>query len=176
MSLIYVRSFLNFRYFRALHLYLSSRVGSRMLKLELDQCAAQFLLHPDLQCSPYWQSSVLAYCCICLKTQGRSRRLRVSRLGCFSILHVWLFQRRSLPRRRFSIQLCIEYNVLRSSLTDAVPRTGSSTYLKDISHWASSSSEAAACSVEPGTAEDVGEIVRSLILQGLVHPFTHDNP
>lgn len=32
-------------------------------------------------------------------------------------------------------------------------------YTKDVSHWASSSSANAACTVEPGTAEDVGTIV-----------------
>lgn len=34
-------------------------------------------------------------------------------------------------------------------------------YLKDIGHWASSSTQYAACSVEPGTTEDVGKIVRT---------------
>jgi hypothetical protein len=35
-----------------------------------------------------------------------------------------------------------------------------SEYLFDIEHFSSSSTEASACSVEPGSAEDVGEIVR----------------
>ncbi|KAF5385518.1 hypothetical protein D9757_005411 [Collybiopsis confluens] len=35
-------------------------------------------------------------------------------------------------------------------------------YTKDISHWASSSSAPAACSVEPGSAEDVGIILQIL--------------
>ena len=37
-------------------------------------------------------------------------------------------------------------------------------YLKDIGHWATSSTQYAACSVEPGNAEDVGKIVS---------PYTH---
>lgn len=37
--------------------------------------------------------------------------------------------------------------------------TGALQYANDISHWASSSSALAACSVEPGTATDVGIIV-----------------
>ncbi|RDX52375.1 FAD dependent oxidoreductase [Lentinus brumalis] len=35
-------------------------------------------------------------------------------------------------------------------------------YVKDIGHWASSSTQQAACSVEPGTAEDVGTILQIL--------------
>ncbi|KAI0773004.1 FAD-binding domain-containing protein [Trametes elegans] len=35
-------------------------------------------------------------------------------------------------------------------------------YAKDIEHWATSSAQDAACSVEPGTAEDVGTILRIL--------------
>ncbi|KAI9069033.1 FAD-binding domain-containing protein [Trametes sanguinea] len=35
-------------------------------------------------------------------------------------------------------------------------------YVKDISHWATSSTAQAACSVEPGTAEDVGIILQIL--------------
>jgi len=34
--------------------------------------------------------------------------------------------------------------------------TGSGNYFEDISHWASSSTQIAACSFEPGTLEDVG--------------------
>ncbi|KAA1474561.1 FAD-binding domain-containing protein [Dentipellis sp. KUC8613] len=37
---------------------------------------------------------------------------------------------------------------------------GSSNYLADIAHWANSSTENAVCSVEPGTAADVGTILR----------------
>ena len=36
----------------------------------------------------------------------------------------------------------------------------SSNYLSDISHASLSSTEASACSVEPGSSEDVSEIVR----------------
>ncbi|KAF8329196.1 FAD-binding domain-containing protein [Amanita rubescens] len=39
---------------------------------------------------------------------------------------------------------------------------GSSTYDNDIYHWASSSSALSACTVEPGTAEDVGKILQIL--------------
>ena len=35
----------------------------------------------------------------------------------------------------------------------------SENYVQDISHYAGSSSEKAACSVEPGIVEDVGQIV-----------------
>lgn len=35
-------------------------------------------------------------------------------------------------------------------------------YAKDIEHWAASSTDLAACSVEPGTAEDVGTILQIL--------------
>ncbi|KAI0357738.1 FAD-binding domain-containing protein [Trametes cingulata] len=37
-----------------------------------------------------------------------------------------------------------------------------SLYFKDIGHWATSSSAQSACSVEPGTAEDVGKILQIL--------------
>ncbi|KAK1236306.1 hypothetical protein PQX77_000468 [Marasmius sp. AFHP31] len=36
---------------------------------------------------------------------------------------------------------------------------GTPSYWKDVSHWASSSTQVAECSVEPGTAEDVGIIL-----------------
>jgi hypothetical protein len=36
-----------------------------------------------------------------------------------------------------------------------------SEYLSDISHYSFASSEASACTVEPGSAEDVSKIVRS---------------
>ncbi|TFY66022.1 hypothetical protein EVG20_g5067 [Dentipellis fragilis] len=39
---------------------------------------------------------------------------------------------------------------------------GSPNYVADISHWANSSTENAVCSVEPGTADDVGAILRIL--------------
>ncbi|EJF59882.1 FAD dependent oxidoreductase [Dichomitus squalens LYAD-421 SS1] len=39
---------------------------------------------------------------------------------------------------------------------------GLGSYYKDIGHWATSSSAQAACSVEPGTAEDVGKILQIL--------------
>ncbi|KAA1474560.1 FAD dependent oxidoreductase, partial [Dentipellis sp. KUC8613] len=39
---------------------------------------------------------------------------------------------------------------------------GSPNYAADISHWANSSTENAVCSVEPGTANDVGAILRIL--------------
>ncbi|KAK7681862.1 hypothetical protein QCA50_015210 [Cerrena zonata] len=35
-------------------------------------------------------------------------------------------------------------------------------YIKDVYHWASSSADVAACSVEPGSAEDVGKILQIL--------------
>ena len=39
-------------------------------------------------------------------------------------------------------------------------RLATQEYSVDIKHYASSSSEVSACSVEPGSAKDVGEIVR----------------
>jgi hypothetical protein len=45
-------------------------------------------------------------------------------------------------------------------------------YLLDISHAASSSSQASACSVEPGSAEDVSKIVSYLDLMHQLLP-TH---
>lgn len=39
---------------------------------------------------------------------------------------------------------------------------GSFQYAADNEHWASSSSDASCCSVQPGTAEDVAAIVRIL--------------
>lgn len=44
-------------------------------------------------------------------------------------------------------------------------RAVSFNYFKDIGHWATSSSENASCSVEPGTAADVGKIVSMEIVQ-----------
>ncbi|KAJ8074401.1 hypothetical protein PM082_015301 [Marasmius tenuissimus] len=46
---------------------------------------------------------------------------------------------------------------------------GTPSYVKDVSHWASSSSQVAECSVEPGTAEDVGIILG--ILSNTRTPF-----
>ena len=40
-------------------------------------------------------------------------------------------------------------------------RSDDPNYLEDISHYASSSTQFSACSVRPGTAADVGEIVRA---------------
>ena len=38
------------------------------------------------------------------------------------------------------------------------------TYVKDVFHWARSSADISACSVEPGSVEDVGKIVRFILL------------
>ena len=40
-------------------------------------------------------------------------------------------------------------------------RSDDPNYLEDISHYSSSSTQFSACSVRPGTAADVGEIVRA---------------
>ncbi|KAK2460201.1 hypothetical protein APHAL10511_007792 [Amanita phalloides] len=48
-----------------------------------------------------------------------------------------------------------------SSQSDVYYR-GQPMYDKDIYHWASSSTQESACTVEPGTAEDVGKILRIL--------------
>jgi hypothetical protein len=54
---------------------------------------------------------------------------------------------------------------LRSNGDQAAPE-----YLLDISHAASSSSQASACSVEPGTTEDVSKIVSFLVLMHWLLP------
>src|SRR6266702_4913923 len=41
---------------------------------------------------------------------------------------------------------------------------GSPGFEADISHWANSSSQVSACSVEPGTPQDVGLIVNTVII------------
>ena len=41
---------------------------------------------------------------------------------------------------------------------------GSKSYNNDTLHWAITSSQQSACSVEPGTAKDVGKIVSSVVL------------
>jgi hypothetical protein len=53
---------------------------------------------------------------------------------------------------------CTQIQKAVSSGTD-VYYPGSLHYLADIHHWASSSSDISACSVEPGTADDVAKIV-----------------
>jgi hypothetical protein len=45
-----------------------------------------------------------------------------------------------------------------------VGSTGSPEFNADISHWANSSSQISACSVEPGTPHDVGLIVMVIII------------
>jgi hypothetical protein len=61
---------------------------------------------------------------------------------------------------------CVE---LKSALSEAsgVFQPGSLDYNAGIKHWATSSAQVAACVVEPGSAEDVAEIVSFLVL-----PFT----
>ncbi|TFY74250.1 hypothetical protein EWM64_g9763 [Hericium alpestre] len=46
------------------------------------------------------------------------------------------------------------------SSASAVYYPGSPNYTEDNAHWANSSSAASTCSVEPGTAEDVGAIIK----------------
>ncbi|TFK52879.1 FAD-binding domain-containing protein [Heliocybe sulcata] len=48
------------------------------------------------------------------------------------------------------------------SSASAVYSPGAIQYYEDIEHWASSSTQTSACSVEPGTAEDVGVILQIL--------------
>jgi hypothetical protein len=45
---------------------------------------------------------------------------------------------------------------------------GDLLYLKDIGHYATSSTASAACSVEPGTAADVGAIVGGRLIYSLI--------
>jgi len=55
--------------------------------------------------------------------------------------------------------------------------TGGPSYIEGAYHFAASSQESPACVVEPGTPEDVGEIVRSFYsasfatLAKMHHPF-----
>lgn len=51
--------------------------------------------------------------------------------------------------------------------TTPLINTGSPEFDADISHWANSSSQVSACSVEPGTSQDVGLIVGAFI----IYPF-----
>ncbi|KAF8999251.1 FAD-binding domain-containing protein [Hymenopellis radicata] len=53
----------------------------------------------------------------------------------------------------------IEGAISRSS---SVYYPGSANYTRDISHWSAASSQPSLCSVEPGTAKDVGTILRIL--------------
>ncbi|EKM48584.1 uncharacterized protein PHACADRAFT_202636, partial [Phanerochaete carnosa HHB-10118-sp] len=48
------------------------------------------------------------------------------------------------------------------SSASAVFWPGTIQYTEDVSHWATSSNAIATCSVEPGTAEDVGQILQIL--------------
>ena len=50
---------------------------------------------------------------------------------------------------------------------------GNPTYERDIFHWANSSAEFSACTVEPGTTADVGEVVRTEALPLFSFNFTH---
>ncbi|KAL0071222.1 hypothetical protein AAF712_001788 [Marasmius tenuissimus] len=61
-------------------------------------------------------------------------------------------------KSRSVLDVCLE---IKDAISPAsgVFFPGAPSYLKDISHWASSSSELSPCSVEPGTAEDVGIIL-----------------
>jgi hypothetical protein len=51
-------------------------------------------------------------------------------------------------------------HVILSFFPNLIGDKAASEYLFDISHASSASSEASACSVEPGSAEDVSKIVR----------------
>jgi len=52
------------------------------------------------------------------------------------------------------------YTRLKRIVITLTPRKqGSPEFRADIFHWANSSSQVSACSVEPGTAHDVGIIV-----------------
>ncbi|KAK2462601.1 hypothetical protein APHAL10511_005334 [Amanita phalloides] len=76
-------------------------------------------------------------------------------LGLASVIYKNLFHTASFSRSCRTISSTI------SSQSD-VYYPGASVYHTDIYHWASSSTQEPACTVEPGTAEDVGEILRIL--------------
>jgi len=63
-----------------------------------------------------------------------------------------------------SLQLLATCNQIAAAISSAssVHLPGDLLYVKDISHWASSSSETSACSVEPGSVEDVSTIIQIL--------------
>ena len=55
---------------------------------------------------------------------------------------------------------------------DEYESTASLQYQEDISHWAGSSSQVSACSVEPGTVDDVGKIVSfHPFLESIIYPL-----
>ncbi|KAF8636975.1 hypothetical protein AX17_003122 [Amanita inopinata Kibby_2008] len=68
----------------------------------------------------------------------------------------------SLPDIGNSTNVCQHISRAISSKSDVYYPTSGLAYMKDISHWASSSAQQAACSVEPGTAEDLGRILQIL--------------
>ncbi|KAG7446652.1 FAD-binding domain-containing protein [Guyanagaster necrorhizus] len=70
--------------------------------------------------------------------------------------------------RRGNLAVCETISRAISSTSD-VYYPGELTYLRDIYHWAISSTQYSACTVEPGTAEDVGIILR--ILSSTQTPF-----
>ncbi|KAL0576117.1 hypothetical protein V5O48_005864 [Marasmius crinis-equi] len=58
-------------------------------------------------------------------------------------------------------EVCVQIKNAVSAASD-VFYFGEISYAKDVSHWASSSSQVAQCSVEPGTAQDVGIVLQIL--------------
>lgn len=72
----------------------------------------------------------------------------------------------SLPHRMFTI-LVRSFSflfTLELGFKNIKHVAGSFKYAQDISHWASSSTQIAACSFEPGTVADVGIAVRMFLL------------
>ena len=72
-------------------------------------------------------------------------------------------QQRLLSRYPFYLALCHD-----TLTTLIIVLIGDPLYAKGVTHWASSSSQLAKCVVEPGTAADVGIIVRNPVLS--YHP------
>lgn len=81
----------------------------------------------------------------------------------------------SLPSRRCFTQVRIsaQYEllfggqkiverVLTTIYSDTDDQSGSPEFVVDIAHWTNSSSQISACSVEPGTPQDVGVVVSAL--------------
>ncbi len=91
---------------------------------------------------------------------ARQQPWRTGVLQTFCV-HAMTLQKLSLALHKYIFLVC------RFLIFDFFILMGcqaSSEYQLDISHFAPSSSETSVCSVEPGSAEDVGKIVRYLDL------------
>lgn len=86
----------------------------------------------------------------------------------------------SLPTRTCSTLVrpsCVYSHWLSLISRDAISHIAELSYLADIEHYSTTSTTDSVCSVEPGTAEDVGTIVRyqiyDVLCQGLDLTYAH---